>query len=99
MKPVKIHLQENAVPVRRPCRCVPVAIRKQFKEELASLVEKEVLTKLDKNKVTKWLNSFVNMKKPNGQLRVCLDPTRLNPYIIRPVCNSYTLKRCHKHRR
>ena len=26
-----------------------------------------------------------------GYLRVCLDPTGLNPHIIRPVCNSYTL--------
>ena len=91
VEPVKIHLQENAVPVRKPCRRVPIAIRKQFEEELASLVKKEVLTKLDKNEVTEWLNSFVNVKKPNGHLRVCLDPTGLNPYIIRPVCNSYTL--------
>ena len=52
---------------------------------------KEVLTKLDKNEVTEWLNSFVYVNKPDGHLRTCLDPTRLNPYIIRLVCNSYTL--------
>ena len=34
-------------PVRRPCRHVPVAIRKQFEDELASSVKKDVLTKLD----------------------------------------------------
>ena len=55
------------------------------------MVKKDVLTKLDKNEVTEWLNSFVNVTKPNGELRVCLDPTGLNPFIIRPVCNSYTL--------
>ena len=50
------------------------------------------ITKLDKNTVTSWLNSFVNVgKKDQKSLRVCLDPTGLNPYIIRPVCNSYTL--------
>ena len=91
VEPVKIHLREDAVPVRRPCRRVPVAIRKQFEDELASSVEKDVLTKLDKNEVTEWLNSFVNVNKTDGELRVCLDPTDLNPYIIRPVCNSYTL--------
>ena len=91
VEPVKIHLREDAVPVRRPCRRVPVAIRKQFEDELASSVEKDVLTKLDKNEVTEWLNSFVNVNKTDGKLRVCLDPTGLNPYIIRPVCNSYTL--------
>ena len=41
--------------------------------------------------MTEWLNSFVNVTKPNGELRVFLDPTGLNPFIIRPVCNSYML--------
>ena len=41
--------------------------------------------------LTPWLNSFVNVGKDDGRLRVCLNPTGLNPYIIRPVCNSYTL--------
>ena len=31
------------------------------------------------------------MKKPNGSLRICLDHTDLNKYIVRPVCNSRTL--------
>ena len=44
VEPVKIHLREDAVPVRRPCRRVPVAIRKQFEDELASSVKKDVLT-------------------------------------------------------
>ena len=91
VEPVKITLREDAIPVQRPCRCVPIAIRKKFQEELDSLVKKGVLTKLDKNEVTEWLNSFLNVTKPNGELRVCLDPTGLNPFIIRPVCNSYTL--------
>ena len=39
-----------------------------------------------------WLSSFVIVKKPNGNLRVCLDPTDLNKSIIRPVCNMRTLE-------
>ena len=27
----------------------------------------------------------------SGKLRICLDPTDLNPYIVRPVCNTRTL--------
>ena len=38
-----------------------------------------------------WLNSFVVVKKPNGKLHIYLDPTDLNPYIVRPVCNARTL--------
>ena len=30
------------------------------------------------------------MKKPNGSLHICLDPTDLNKDIVRPVCNSQT---------
>ena len=38
-----------------------------------------------------WLTSFVIMKKPNGNLRVCLDPIDLNKHIICPICNMRTL--------
>ena len=39
-----------------------------------------------------WLNSFVIVKKPNNNLRVCLDATDLNKHIIRPICNMRTLE-------
>ena len=39
-----------------------------------------------------WQNSFVIMKKPNGNLRVCLDPTDLNKHIIHPIYNMRTLE-------
>ena len=41
--------------------------------------------------MSEWLNSFVIMKKPNGNFRVCLDPTDLNKH-IHPVCNMRTLE-------
>ena len=50
-----------------------------------------IISKLDRNTPTPWVNSYVIVKKPNGSLRICLDPTDLNKYIIRPVCNSRTL--------
>ena len=55
------------------------------------MVKDGILTKLDKNQATEWLNSFVVFRKPSGKLKICLDPTDLNPHIIRPVCNSNTL--------
>ena len=91
VEPVKMHLTKDAKPVRRPCRRVPIGIRGKFKDELDSLCKQKVLTKLDKNEVTEWLNSFVNVDKEDTTLRVCLDPSGLNPDIIRPVFNSYTL--------
>ena len=50
-----------------------------------------IITKLDKNTATLWLNSFLLVKKPDGSLRVCLDPTDLNKYTVHPVCNMCTL--------
>ena len=44
-----------------------------------------------RNVSLEWLNSFVIVKKPNGSLGICLDPTDLNKDIIRPVCNSQTM--------
>ena len=89
--PIKIHLKQGARPCRRPCRRVPIAIKQKFKDELDSLEYKDVLRKLKPNEVPEWLNSFVCPVKDDGGLRVCLDPTGLNPYIVRPVFNSHTL--------
>ena len=65
-------------------------MRQKFKDELDSLEHKDVLRKLKPNEVPEWLNSFVCPVKDDGGLRVCLDPTGLNPYIVRPVFNSHT---------
>ena len=57
------------------------------------MVSKGILSKLDDANVNvpEWLNSFVVVKKPNGKLHMCIDPTDLNPCIVRPVCNARTL--------
>ena len=89
--PAEIKLKDSAIPVQKPPRRIPVAMRDEFQEEINSMVKAGILSKLDKNQAIEWLNSFVVVRKPSGKLRVCLDPTDLNPYIIRPVCNSNTL--------
>ena len=50
-----------------------------------------IISRLHRNTPTPWLNSYVIVKKPNGSLRICLDPTDLNKYIVHPVCNSRML--------
>ena len=47
-----------------------------------------VFNAVEKSQVP-WLNSYVIVKKPNGSLRIYLDPTDLNKYIVRPDCNSH----------
>ena len=51
---------------------VPIALREPLKEELDTLIQQGILAKVDSP--TDWVNSFVCVTKPNGKLRLCLDP-------------------------
>ena len=84
MQPVHITLSKDAVPVQKPPQRVPLALREQLKNELDNMVSQGSLAKLDdaNTNALEWLYSFVIVKKPNGNLRICLDPTDLNPYIV-----------------
>ena len=91
-KPVAIELQSDAEPVRKAPWKVPLALKDKFCAEIQSMVQQGILTEVTQSMETpEWLNSFVIVKKPNGNLRVCLAPIDLNKHIIRPVCNMYTL--------
>ena len=91
--PVKIEMKPDTEPVRKAARRVPLALNDKFTKEIQSVVESGILTKLTPGKLMpEGLNSFVMVKKPNGNLRLCLDPTDPNKSIIRPVCNMRTLK-------
>ena len=81
--PVKIEMKPDAEPVRKAPRSVPLALKEKFTKEIQSMVDSGILTKLTPGMPTpEWMNSFVIVKKPNGNLRVCFDPTDLNKSII-----------------
>ena len=91
--PDSIEMQEGSTPIRKPGKNVPVALHKKFKQEIDSMGKAGILTEVTPEmSMPEWLNSFVDMKKPNCSLRVCLDPTDLNKHIIHPVCNMKTLE-------
>ena len=91
IEPVDTVLSEDNEPVQKPARRVPVAMKEKFKKELHMMENAGIISKLDRNTPTPWLNSYVIVKKPNGSLRICLDSTDFHKYIIQPVCNSRTL--------
>ena len=86
-----IKLKDNAVPHVAPIRRVAHALKKPLCSDLEKLVDDGILRKLKIDKKSEWLNSFVCVHKPNGSIRLCLDPTHLNKYILRPHHNSKTL--------
>ena len=50
--PAKIQLKSNAVPVQKPARRIPVALKDEFQKEINTMVKDGILTKLDKNQAT-----------------------------------------------
>ena len=93
-KPVTIELQGDAEPIRKAPHKVPLALKEIFSAEIQSIVQQGILSEVTQSmeETPEWLNSFVIVKKPNGNLCICLDPTDLNKHIIQPVCNMYTLE-------
>ena len=91
VEPVNVQLTDDAVHVQKPACRVPVSLKEKLELKIKSMEKQGIISKLDCNTATECLNSFVVLKKPNGDLRMCLDPTNLNKYTVRPVC-SFKLK-------
>ncbi len=81
--PVKhtIRLKEGAVPTVDPERKVSVPMREKLKQALDKMVDLNVIKKVDEP--TPWVSSPAITRKKNGEIRVCLDPQRLNESILR----------------
>ena len=82
--PVSITLKDNVQPIQKPPRKVPLAMKCPFKEELDRMENAGIISKYDSisGPAPEWLNSFVTVRKPNGSLHICLDPTDLNKHIV-----------------
>ena len=76
-----IELKENITPIIDPPRRFPQAIISELKDTLLDLETKGIISQV--NKPTDWVNSLVVVEKPNGKLRICLDPRNLNKAVKR----------------
>ena len=77
-----ITLDPNVPPVIHPPRRVPEEFRDLLKKELDDLKSQGIISKV--SEPTDWVNSLVCVTKPDGTLRLCLDPKDLNKAIKRP---------------
>ena len=84
-----IQVDPSVLPVVHPPRRVPEALETPLKEEIDSLVRQDILSKVDRP--TDWVNSCVCVTKPNGRIRLCLDPKDLNKAVKRPHHYTKTL--------
>ena len=79
--PYHIELKENYKAVQHAPHQVAVSLKSAYKAELQRLLNAGIITEVHGH--TAWINSIVPVKKPDGNLRLCLDPKDLNKAIKR----------------
>ena len=68
--------RDNVKPVIAPIHLIPVALKSKLKDELQHMITLDIIEPVEKP--TDWVNTLVVVSKPNGKLRICLDPHPLN---------------------
>lgn len=88
----KIHLKENATPVVQAPRRCPINLKTEIQTELDHMEQEGIISKIPMAQPTEWLSSLAYARKPNGKLRVCLDPRVLNQSIKRTYHRAPTVE-------
>ena len=76
-----IRVDPTVKPVTHARRKVPIESKEAIDKKLDYLIEEEIIT--EQVEPTPWVSSVTFPRKPNGEVRVCLDPSNLNKAIIR----------------
>ncbi len=80
---VHLTLRPDAVPRQFPPRRVPLALEPTVKASLQRMEEEGIIQKV--TYPTPWCHSLMVTPKPDGSLRVCIDPRYLNKFLVRPI--------------
>ncbi len=80
-KTVTLKMKDDAEPVIIPARRVPLALRDDVYEELQRMEKIGVISPVHEPRP--WCHAMVVARKPNGKLRICIDPRTLNPHLER----------------
>ena len=76
-----IRVDATVKPATHARRKVPIESKEAIDKELDYLIEEEII--MEQVEPTPWVSSVIFPRKPNGEVRVCLDPSNLNKAIIR----------------
>lgn len=87
-----IKLKENATPVLHYKKRIPLSLIEKLKVEIDCMVETGIISPVDYP--TEWVNNLQIVEKPNGKLRICLDPKPLNECIQREHFLIPTIEDC-----
>jgi RNase H-like domain found in reverse transcriptase/Reverse transcriptase (RNA-dependent DNA polymerase)/Integrase zinc binding domain len=76
-----IQLDKDAKPQVHSARKIPISLKAKLKDELDKMEQKGIIVK--ENDPTDWVHPVVIVSKPNGSIRVCMDPRALNKFVKR----------------
>ena len=82
--PINIKVKEGTIPHQTYSpRNIPLPQLKKVIEELKKMMKLGVIRKIDKP--TEWCHPIVVVAKPNGDIRLCIDLTKLNAGVEREL--------------
>ena len=76
-----IRIDPSVKPAMHARRKMPIESKEAIDKELDYLIEEEII--MEQVEPTPWVSSVTFLRKPNGDVRVCLDSSNLNKAIIR----------------
>ena len=79
--PYQIQLKADARPAIQATRTVPYSKQAKLKELLDKMTAQGIIADVDQP--TDWVSNLVITEKPDGSMRICLDPKPLNEAIKR----------------
>ena len=85
-----ININPSCQPIIHPPRRVPIKLRPKIQKELSRMEHLGVIERV--TTPTSWVNSMVTILKPNGTLRICIDPRDLNNAINRDHYPTHTIE-------
>ena len=89
---VKLDVDPNIPSVVQCPRKIQSAMVKPLKKEIDHMLNLGVIQKLDINEAMDWCHNLVLVHKPNGKLRVYLDPCTINEALRFNVHNARTFQ-------
>ena len=85
-----IEVKDNVKPLVTPVRNVPHALKPELGKEPKRMIDLDIVEPIEKP--TDLVNGLEIVEKPNGKLRICLDPRPLNNAIKREHLHLPTAK-------
>jgi len=74
-----IAVDTSVRPVIQPPQKIPLHLKPKLRAELYRMEQMRIIC--ERNEPTDWVSALLTVEKPNGQLRVCLEPRPLNKAI------------------